>query len=77
MNSPRALRVHCNTMKRLFFILLCAGLFTGGCAIEIGNRAADKDTLGQQLVDLKKAKDTGAISESEYEVQKAKLLSAK
>jgi hypothetical protein len=31
-------------------------------------------TLGQQLIDLKKAKDAGAITDAEYEAQKAKLL---
>jgi hypothetical protein len=31
-------------------------------------------TIGQQLVDLKKAKDAGAISDAEYEAEKAKLL---
>jgi hypothetical protein len=32
-------------------------------------------TVGQQLVDLKAAKDAGAITEAEYEAKKAKLLS--
>lgn len=31
-------------------------------------------TLGQQLIDLQKAKDTGAITDAEYQAQKAKLL---
>ena len=31
-------------------------------------------TIGQQLMDLKKAKDSGAITEAEYEAEKAKLL---
>ena len=31
-------------------------------------------TLGQQLVDLQKAKESGAITEEEYQAQKAKLL---
>ena len=65
-------------MKRAFLLLIGAGfLLFCGCAIEIGNRAPEKDTLGQQLIDLKKAKDSGAISDSEYETQKSKLLSAK
>ena len=34
-------------------------------------------TLGQQLMDLKKARDAGAISEQEYETEKAKLLNQK
>jgi hypothetical protein len=64
-------------MKRAFLFLFCAGLLVSGCAIEIGNRTPDRPTLGQQLTDLKKAKDTGAISDSEYDAQKARLLSAK
>lgn len=31
-------------------------------------------TVGQQLLDLKKARDTGAITEQEYDDEKAKLL---
>ena len=34
-------------------------------------------TIGQQLLDLKKARDDGAISEQEYETEKAKLLNQK
>ena len=34
-------------------------------------------TLGQQLVDLQKAKETGAITDAEYQAQKAKLLENK
>jgi hypothetical protein len=31
-------------------------------------------TVGQQLIDLQKAKDAGAISDAEYQAEKAKLL---
>ncbi|MCW3474122.1 SHOCT domain-containing protein [Limobrevibacterium gyesilva] len=31
---------------------------------------------GQQLIDLKKALDTGAISQSEYDAQRQKILAA-
>jgi hypothetical protein len=31
--------------------------------------------VGQQLVDLQRAKETGAITEAEYQSQKTKLLS--
>jgi uncharacterized lipoprotein YajG len=34
-------------------------------------------TIGQQLMDLKKARDTDAITEAEYEAEKAKLLGNK
>ena len=31
-------------------------------------------TTGQQLIDLQKARDAGAITEAEYQAQKAKLF---
>jgi hypothetical protein len=34
-------------------------------------------TVGQQLIDLQKAKDAGAITDAEYQAQKAKLLENK
>jgi hypothetical protein len=34
-------------------------------------------TLGQQLIDLQKAKEAGAITDQEYQEQKAKLLGTK
>jgi Short C-terminal domain len=34
-------------------------------------------TVGQELLDLKKALDAGAITEQEYEAEKAKILSTK
>jgi len=45
-----------------------------GCAIGSGGRTEiNKPTLGQELIELKKAKDAGAISEQEYEEMKEKL----
>lgn len=34
-------------------------------------------TIGQQLIDLKKAKDAGVMTDAEYEMEKAKLLNQK
>lgn len=34
-------------------------------------------TIGQQLIDLQKAKDADAITDAEYQAQKAKLLGNK
>lgn len=47
-----------------------------GCVAAIGNRDANgsNTTLGQQLIDLQKARDAGAISEADYEIQKSRLL---
>jgi len=58
--------------------LIPALLLLNGC-IAIGNRDAQRPnaTLGQQLIDLQKARDTGAITDAEYQSQKSKLLENK
>ena len=51
-----------------------------GCAWQVGGDkkvTTVQPTAGQQLVDLQKAKDSGAITESEYQAQKAKVLGSK
>ena len=62
-----------------FLSLTCLCLVTG-CVAAIGNRGPHGDssaTLGQQLLDLKKAKDAGALTDAEYQQQKTKLLGEK
>lgn len=52
-------------------------LLSGCLGLSIGGGATTKPqmaTIGQQLVDLQKAKDVGAISDAEFQAQKAKLL---
>ncbi len=52
----------------------------GGCAWQVGGGPKNvkmEPTKGQQLIDLKKAKDEGALTDSEYEAQKAKVLGGK
>lgn len=51
----------------------------GGCVAAIGNRPppGSSATLGQQLIDLKKARDQGVITEAEYEEQRMKFLHQK
>src|SRR5215475_14061853 len=78
-------RVHYATAMRsltlaLFLALFAVGL--SGCVIALGNRdigepRSPQATLGQQLIDLKKARDAGALTEAEYEAQKEKLLREK
>jgi len=41
------------------------------------NQEAQNPTIGQQLIDLQKAKDAGVINDSEYQAEKAKLLGSK
>jgi hypothetical protein len=58
--------------------LLLAGSFAG-CSWSVGSGGTKHNvqspTTGQQLIDLKKARDAGAITDQEYEAQKNKLLS--
>ena len=66
-------------MKKLFISTVAAltfGVLLNGCiAVGTGPKSQHVNpTLGQQLVDLKTAKDTGAITEAEYQAQQAKLL---
>ncbi len=59
---------------------MAAMLLLSGCVAAIGNRDAQRargTTLGQELVDLQKAKDSGAITQDEYLAQKAKLLGSR
>ena len=52
-------------------------LFSGCLNLQLGGGTSSKaqaPTVGQQLVDLQKAKDAGAINDAEYQTQKAKLL---
>ena len=69
-------------MKKLIApisLALCAVVFLSGCVAAIGNRGTNPGdaTLGQQLIDLQKAKEAGAMTDAEYQVQKAKLLDTK
>jgi hypothetical protein len=60
--------------------LLLLTLLTGCLNLQLGGGTKNdtqKPTVGQQLVDLQKAKDSGAISDAEYQVQKAKVLGEK
>jgi hypothetical protein len=54
------------------------GMLLSGCAWSIGSdkahSSAVRPTHGQELIDLKKAKDQGAITEEEFEAQKKKIL---
>ena len=54
-------------------------LLTGCLNLQLGGGSKNdiqKPTVGQQLVDLQKAKDSGAISDAEYQSEKAKVLGA-
>jgi hypothetical protein len=70
-------------MKSLFnplLTVLLAMTFLTGCAWHVGGGktvTTVQPTTGQQLIDLQKARDSGAITPPEYQAQKAKLLGSK
>ena len=69
-----------NTLMATAVALSAILLLTGCLALQVGGgdkQEARKATIGQQLIDLKSARDVGAITESEYQAQKAKLLREK
>jgi hypothetical protein len=49
---------------------------TSGCAIasRIAVHQDRHTTIGQELIDLKKAKDAGVLTDSEYESQRTKVM---
>jgi hypothetical protein len=60
--------------------LLAMTLLTGCLELHLGGGATStvqSPTLGQQLIDLQKAKDAGAISDQDYQAQKGKLINSK
>lgn len=57
-------------------------LLTGCLNLQLGGGSKNdaqyrNPTEGQQLIDLQRARDAGAISAEEYQAQKAKLLAEK
>ena len=45
-----------------------------GCLAVGGSKHSESPTLGKQLLDLKTALDSGAVTEQEYAAEKAKML---
>ena len=61
-----------NTPAALFAGLL--GLSLAACGGHEVVRPTVDVSIGQQLIDLKKARDSGALSPREYEQQKTQLI---
>jgi hypothetical protein len=71
-------------MKRILLRALLSvatlALLSGCLNLQLGGGSTTKPqcpTVGQQLLDLQHAKDAGAITEAEYQAQKAKILGHK
>ena len=61
--------------------VLLVSLALGGCVFAPGDGRGDRDdrdsvqpTIGQELLDLDRARDAGVISMNEYERTKARIL---
>ncbi|HZI32924.1 MAG TPA: SHOCT domain-containing protein [Candidatus Binatia bacterium] len=68
-------------MKKTFSLLvpglLAMTLLSGCLDLQLGGGSkveSSKPTVGQQLVDLQKARDNGAITDAEYQAEKNRLL---
>jgi hypothetical protein len=66
-----------NFVKVVVIAAILSG-FGGGCAWSVGGgragTAMTQPTKGQELVDLKKARDQHAITEEEYQQQRTKIM---
>jgi len=68
-------------LSRFMWLIAAAsalGVLGSGCAWQIGGdkpaTVVCKPTRGQELIDLKKAKDQGAMTEEEYQAQRKQVL---
>ena len=64
-----------NTAAKLLIVLSATAMLTacGGGDSAVKSEISTT-TTGQQLIDLKKALDAGAINQSEYDKQRKKIL---
>jgi hypothetical protein len=60
-------------MVKLTAIALACALLAACASTEVVAPTVSV-SIGQQLIDLKKARDSGAISQSEWEAQKKRLI---
>ena len=63
-----------------FCMAMACTTFLTGCVVALGNRVPPQDhkaTLGKQLTDLKQARESGALTEEEYQTAKKRLIEGK
>lgn len=58
----------------LLAALTAALLVLPGCVVAVGSPKTQNPTTGRQLLDLKSALDSGAITQEEYHAAKHKVL---
>ncbi|MDM8541211.1 SHOCT domain-containing protein [Desulfococcaceae bacterium HSG9] len=64
-------------MKRKILIVSVLAIFLCGCVAGIGSDTIELPSVGQELIDLKKARDQGAINDEEYVELKQKIMEMK
>ncbi|MDM8553702.1 SHOCT domain-containing protein [Desulfococcaceae bacterium HSG7] len=64
-------------MKRKILIVSVLAVFLCGCVAGIGSDTIELPSTGQELIDLKKARDQGAINDEEYVELKQKIMEMK
>ncbi len=64
-------------MKRKILIVSVLAIFLCGCIAGIGSDTTELPSVGQELIDLKKARDQGAINDEEYVELKQKIMKMK
>ncbi|MEY2794335.1 MAG: hypothetical protein RIR10_51 [Planctomycetota bacterium] len=55
---------------------LSSASLSTGCVAVGGSRKCEPPTLGKQLIDLKAARDAGALTEAEYDAAKSRMLAS-
>lgn len=61
-------------IKILFAVILSAVILQGCSFTDRGNTYNSSPTVGQELIDLHAAHDTGVINTDEFEILKAKII---
>ena len=61
----------------ILLVIFLTGCCGGGGKTKVVAETTKATTTGQELQDLQKAKDEGAITEKEYETAKKKILKGK
>ncbi len=73
--------MHASCTRRWSLVVMCGLLLLGtarcgGGGAEVRSEISTT-TVGQQLIDLKKALDAGAMTQQEYEKERKKILERK
>ena len=64
-------------MKRKILVVAVLAIFLCGCIGGIASDTTELPSVGQELIDLKKARDQGAINDEEYVELKQKIMEMK